>query len=345
MSAPDYFSEITYLMLETNSTCNLACRFCNRPQLVEMGLRAKKIMSREEFHSLCTLFTQTRLDTIKLEGLSEPMMCPQFEWYAETLRSYFPEAFVIIATNLQYNLEKTPFVATLPFVDMVYLSIDGVGSAYEEARPGAKYERLLSSLADIKRLVPKEVRQQKLHINFVCSPYNYQTLPKMYEFKEEYDLASVRINLAQNWNEDEMNPLDFSQEMLDFLQPYKGDVKGVSGWEYNECFWPFAGMIVDVYGDFRQCIINTSQEALGNVFNDDVRAIFNESAHYREVRRTLQKNCAPHVCRNCDYNNLSPILQKLQGGKHIPAPPRSFVMKEEFTIVKNSTEGVSPTGV
>jgi radical SAM protein with 4Fe4S-binding SPASM domain len=316
-------------MLETNSTCNLSCRFCNRPELESLGLRPQKTQTLEEFRQIAEIFLPCKVDTIKLQGLSEPMMCADFEQYAALLRALYPEAFVIIATNLQYNLEKTPFLATLPFVNFVYLSIDGVEEVYEEARVGARYERLLQSLADIKRLIPQEIRQQKLHINFVLSPDNFQTLPEIYRLKEEFGLGSVCINLAQNWFEDQQNSLVFTEEILTFLEPYKADVRGVAGWEFDECFWPFSGIVVDVYGDVRQCIINTSQTPLGNVFSDDIRALFNESEHYRSVRRSLQKNCAPHACRFCDYRFLSPLLMKLQGEKHKPSTPRKFVILDD----------------
>ena len=160
----DHFSQISYLMVEANSTCNLHCTTCNRDELVEKGFRPNKNLNSEEFQQILEQLKNCPIDTVKFEGISEPMMHPKFDELCEVLRNYFPTAFVIIATNLQYNLQKVPFLSTLPLVDMVYLSIDGIEDRYEKARVGARYSKLLKSLDDIKTLVPLSARKNKLHI-------------------------------------------------------------------------------------------------------------------------------------------------------------------------------------
>ena len=334
---PDYFSHLTYLMIETNSSCNLKCSFCNRERLKAEGYREAKNLTLDEFQKLIDEFSGCPIDTVKLEGISEPMLHPEFDQMARILKKAFPNAFVIIATNLQYTVGKTRFVETLPFVDMVYLSIDGTGDIYEAARPPAKWTKLEKSLQDIENLVPTEVRNSKLHINFTLTENNYQTLDEIYELKERYDLASVRINLAQNWNEDELNNLEFGRDLLETLDRYKNDVKGVPHWDYKDCFWPFAGMIVDVYGNVRQCIINTSQRPIGNIFNTSARKIYNESLHYQHVRQNLKQGSPTHSCQNCDYKNFSTLLAKIIP-QELNVTPRTFATptNEEFAIERAS---------
>lgn len=314
MSEINFFREIDYLVLEANSGCNLACKFCNRKDQEALGLRAAKNMTHQELKFILDKLSVCKINMIKFEGLSEPMLHPQFHELSQILRQTFNNAFIIIATNLQYNLRKVPFLQTIPFVDMIYLSIDGVGQAYEEARPGAKFEKLIKSLDDINELVDENTRAQKLHINFTLSPENYETLPSVYELQKKYKLASVRINLAQNWNEKEKNKLSFNKKILTFLEPYKNDVKGVGGWDYNQCFWPFNGLIVDVFGDIRQCIINMSMDAVGNIFKDDIETLYNESLHFKTARSMLNKNTSPKQCQNCDYKYLAPTLYDFFGG-------------------------------
>ena len=298
-------------MIETNSSCNLKCKYCNREDLVRVGVRPLKNLTEEEFRKMLDVFKDCNIDTVKLEGISEPMLHSRFDIMAKILKEYFPEAFVIIATNLQYKVERTPFLRTLDYVDMVYLSIDGTKRIYEEARPGAKYEKLLNSLDDIKRLVPKNVRNQKLHINFVLTGENYNDLPEVYKLRDKYDLSSVRINFAQNWNEGEIGSHSYSNEVIEMARRYKKDVKGVADWNYNRCFWPFAGISVDVFGDVRLCIINTSQVPLCNILKNDVEKYFNESDYYNNIRKSLQHNSATDSCSNCDYKALTEVLGKV----------------------------------
>lgn len=307
----DYFSKISYIELETNSSCNLDCKFCNRSYLSSLGLREPKNITQKEFIYILDQFKECRIDTIKIEGLSEPMLHPEFDKLSELVRNQFPKAFVIIATNCQYNLLDTPFLSTLPFVDMVYLSIDGTHGLYENIRKNASYSKLISSLDDIKANVPEKVRRQKLHINFTLTKENYLSLPEMYDLKNRYNLASVRINLAQNWNEDQLNPNIFDDEIISFLKEYKNDLKGVPDWKYHECFWPFNGLTVDVFGNARQCIINTSQKPLINIFESNIHEFFNQSEYYKGVREGLSADSPPPSCQNCDYNFLAPTLKKI----------------------------------
>jgi radical SAM protein with 4Fe4S-binding SPASM domain len=313
MSESASLRDLTYLVIEANSTCNLSCQTCNRPQLESQGLREKKLLTPEEFTKLLRHLGDAPIDTIKFEGLSEPMLHPRFDRLAHLLRDRFPKAHVIIATNLQYYLPHSPFCATLPWVDTVYLSIDGVGLTYERQRLGAKYDKLTRSLGHIRDLVPAEIRRGKLQINFTATVENYRDLPHVYALKEEYGLGAVRINLAQNWNEDEVNTNWFPREMLEFLKVYKSDVKGVPGWQYRDCFWPHSGTVVDVYGNVRQCLINTSQKPVGNIYINSLEEIFERSPHLMNAREALSANRPAESCRNCDYHHLSHKLREILG--------------------------------
>lgn len=304
------FNDISYMMIEVNSSCNLKCAFCNREELVKKGWRSPKNMNLVQFEEILKKFDNCKIDTIKLEGISEPMMHPEFDKFAKALRKKFPEAFIIVATNLQYNVGKTKFKETLDYIDMMYLSIDGVEEVYEKARQGSTYKRLLTSLEYIKENISKELRKEKLHINFTLTQENYQTLHKMYDIKQELDLASVRINIAQNWNEEQEINHNFSPDALETLKKYKKNLKGVADWDYNKCFWPFEGIVIDVFGNIRQCIINTSQKPIGNIFETNIEDIYN-GQYYKETRSKLKNNCAPESCKTCDYKKIAPLLKDI----------------------------------
>lgn len=307
----DYFSKITYLMIEPNSTCNLHCHFCTREYLEEKGWREPKILSVEEFRKIVELFKDCKIDTVKLHGLSEPFLHPQLSECAKVIREYFPEAFIITSSNLQYNILNSEFFKTLQYVDLIYLSIDGIGEMYEKIKTGGKFDRLIESLENIKRFISPEDRKKKLQISTVISRENYKELPKIYELKEKYGIGSVRINLAQNWDEGQLNKWEVDEEVLEYLKQYKKDVKGVPVWDYKDCFWPYSGIVIDAAGNVRQCILNTTQKPIGNIFQEDIKKIFNEKMHYLELREKLGKNIAPDACKTCDYKFLTKYLQKI----------------------------------
>lgn len=318
------FSNLSYLMIETNSACNLACLSCNRSRLENEGRRKTKNVSAQEWHKMLEVFKDCPLEMIKVEGLSEPMLHPEFDQLLKILRDYFPKSFVIIATNLQYQFATSPFLKSLPYVDMVYLSLDGVGDLYEKIRPPAKWATAKKWLEEAKVYIPESERRKKLHINFTATEQNVCQLDEIYKLKDEYHLASVRINLAQDWNGDRANSHHFGNKFLEQLERYKQDVKGVAGWQYQDCFWPYEGMVVDVFGDVRQCVINTSQNPLGNIFKDDIVKLYNESPHYLDLRNKLSCNRAGKDCTNCDYRFLASTLETFFGGAYVQNTPRKF---------------------
>lgn len=317
----NYFNNISYLVIEVNSSCNLKCTYCNREELVKTGYRETKTISPLDLENALIKFTDCKIDTIKLEGISEPMLHNKFDECTKVVKKFFPNAHLIVATNLQYEISKTSFLKSLEYIDMLYLSIDGVGDIYEKARPPAKFSRLIQSLEYIKENVPPSLKK-KLHINFVASNENVDTLSEIYKLKDFYSLSSVRINIAQNWDEKNNSKISFTENFINTLKKYKQDVKGVPDWSYSDCFWPFEGLVIDVFGDVRQCIINTSQKPLANIHKDNLETFFNSSDHYVETRRKLSCDTAGDNCRNCDYKYLATPLREILG--ELKVEPRSF---------------------
>ncbi len=330
MKAPiDHFSNISYLMVETNSTCNLKCAFCSRTALDEAGLRPTKILTEDEFKAVLDPFKDCPIDAMKIQGLSEPFMHPHFDKMAAMARGYFPKAHIIVISNMMYKLEKTKMLQTLPYISELFFSIDGTGEVLEAARAGSSWKKALETLADVKRLFPDDFRKNKTFLNFTLTEHNYKELPKIYALQKEYDLAGVRFNLAQNWFEDEVNQHTYSDEITDFIWPYREDLKGVGGWEYKDCFWPFEGAIIDCYGDVRQCLVNTTMKPIGNVFKEDIREIYNNSKVFIEAREMLSRNCPPDQCKTCDYAHLSGLLAKLQSGLTNTVKARNVKVNQE----------------
>lgn len=311
-------------MIETNSTCNLKCVTCNREDLKANGLRSDKYLSATEFDKRLHLFKDCKIDTVKIEGISEPMLHPDFSKMCKILKGYFPNAFVIMATNCQYNVDKVPFLSSLQYVDQVYLSIDGIEDIYEQTRLGAKWSKLLNFLERIEDLVSEDDRSSKLFINFTLTEFNYKTLPNIYKLSDKYGLAGVRINLAQNWNQDELNSHQFDKDLIKTLKKYSHDLKGIPNWSYKDCFWPYAGVVIDVYGNIRQCIINTSQDPIFNIDKEGFKDFFNNSPHYKRIRESLSNDKAERECENCDYKHLSPILEEIFNGRECPNTQRKF---------------------
>lgn len=323
--ASEKFDRITYLTLEANSACNLSCINCTRSSLESEGHREAKNLTAAELRLILDQFKYCPIDTIKFIGLSEPMLHPEFHTLCGIVRDYFPKTHLVISTNLMYSPDRSPLFKTIPIADEVYLSVDGTNEIYEKIRAGATYERLLASLKQIQLRVPHELRSKRLFLNFTLNDENSGELKKIYQLKSDYGLAGVRLNLAQNWSSKNPSHHSFSLSSLEKLKPYLADLKGVGGWNYKDCFWPFNGASIDVFGDIKPCTVNTDVPSLGNLFKQNISEIYS-SPRYQAMREAILRNRAPKGCENCCYSQLSGTLAHVFGETRGNKPrPRSVL--------------------
>ena len=299
---------IEYAYLETTNYCNLNCTFCNRDEVV----KKLKHMSLEEWKLVMEKLKHQPIKEAKLMGLGEPFMHPQFSEICRIFKEYFPEAFLIVATNCQYKMNDN-FKKSLEFIDLLYLSIDGYKESYEKFRPPSKWFKLINFLNELK----KTDRQGcKITCNYVVNNENIIDISKIDELCKEYKLEELRLNIAQDWSEDNsISKYDkisgYTMDQINYLKKnYSQNIKGKAPWTWSDCFWVKTGIYMTVNGDLKVCALNTDTKSIGNIFNDTLDKSLN-SLKMQEIRNGCSKNIPSKHCINCSYKELSPILEKL----------------------------------
>lgn len=307
------FDQINYLMIEPNSHCNLRCLSCTREDLVKAGYRKPKSIEQKDFRFILDQLKNCPLDTIKLEGMSEPFLHPDLLNLVEITKEYFPKAHLILISNLQYKIQNTEVLKILNQTDAFYISIDGTGGIYESLRPPAKWDLMLRNLEWLSQ--QSTVKQKsKIFLNFTASQKNYTEIPMVEDLRKKFGFQELRINLIQDWREQSFNQNEFPMQMIEFLKDYKVNLKGVTPWSYQDCFWPFNGVVIDVEGNVRQCVLNTTQIPLGNVFENSLQEIYDQNPTLNRVRSALNQNKCEASCTTCDYANISPVLSQIFEG-------------------------------
>lgn len=299
---------ITYAYLETTNYCNLNCTFCNRDEVV----KKLKHMSLEEWKLVLEKLKHQPIKEAKLMGLGEPFMHPQFSEICKMFKEYFPEAFLIVATNCQYKMNDN-FKKSLKFIDLLYLSIDGYKESYEKFRPPSKWFKLINFLDELKKTNRQGCR---ITCNYVVNNENIIDIPKIDELCKEYKLEELRLNIAQDWSEENsISKYDkisgYSIDQINYLKKnYSQNIKGKAPWTWSDCFWVKTGIYMTVNGDLKVCALNTDTDSIGNIFNDTLDKSLN-SVKMQEIRDGCSKNIPSKHCANCSYKELSPILEKL----------------------------------
>lgn len=248
----------------------------------------------------------------KLMGLGEPFLHPEFSSICKMFKEYFPDAFLIVATNCQYKINKN-FTESLKFIDMLYLSIDGYKESYEKFRPPSKWSKLIKFLEELK-----DVNRYKCKItcNYVVNKENILDISKIDDLCKIYKLEELRLNIAQDWSENKnishSNTISgYTSEQMEYLKEnYSKNIKGKAPWTWSDCFWVNTGIYMTVEGNLKVCALNTDTESLGNIFEKSLYEILN-SKKMNEIRNGCKNNIPSKHCQNCSYKELSPILEKL----------------------------------
>tara|TARA_Y100000996_G_C22512679_1_gene639090 strand:- start:1 stop:921 length:921 start_codon:yes stop_codon:yes gene_type:complete len=299
---------ITYAYLETTNYCNLSCTFCNRDEVV----KKLKHMSLTDWQLVLEKLKHQPIKEAKLMGLGEPFLHPKFSTICKMFKDYFPNAFLIVATNCQYKM-NTNFKDSLKFIDLLYLSIDGYKESYEKFRPPSKWSKLINFLEELKNTSRHNC---KITCNYVVNRENIIDISKIDELCKEYNLEELRLNIAQDWSEEKSientNFISgYSNEQISYLKDnYSANIKGKAPWTWSDCFWVNTGIYMTVEGNLKVCALNTDTESLGNIFKEPVDKILN-SKKMNEIREGCNKNIPSKHCENCSYKELSPILEKL----------------------------------
>lgn len=293
---------ITYAYLETTNYCNLACRSCNREEVIGALQHMPVFKFRELVGKL-----GPDIKEAKLMGMGEPFLHPGFSQICQIFKEAYPGSFLISSTNCQFTPGEN-FRNSLKNIDLLYLSIDGYGNSYERDRPPAKWSKLISFLEELRDM---ERHGCRMAINYTVTPINVTDISKTNELLREFNLDELRLNLVQDWSQDSNSVGTFTDDQLSYLREHWGHaIKGKSQWEFSDCFWVDSGVYVSVNGDVKVCCMNTSARSMGNIFTDPLTRIHNTQS-YVDVKRGCKTNNPTEHCINCSYSSLKKQLNKV----------------------------------
>ena len=307
-------NKITYAYLETTNYCNLDCSFCNRSDVIG----PLKHMSLDDWGKLLDGIKHHSIEEAKLMGMGEPMLHPQFDEICRMFKEVFPDCFLIVATNCQYNIKeglefRRKFQESLKYIDMLYFSIDGWDESYERDRDPAKWSKLIKFLKDFETINRYDC---DCVVNYVVNAYNVYDIEKVDKLRIDNKLGMLRLNIAQIWDKDtkmsdDLATSGYTMEQLDYLRDTWGDnIEGKSKWDFKDCFWVQNGIYTTVEGHIKMCCMNTGAEPFGNLFENTIDEI-REMEDYQNVKRGCNINKPTSHCKNCSYKELAPMLEYL----------------------------------
>ncbi len=178
------------VIVELANTCNLDCPMC---RVGEHGVDPRRFMPLERFEALGPqLFAHAR--EVRLNGLGESTLVPDFERYLDVLQRY-PVAVELITNGTGSSSVYREMVRrghTLLF------SWDAATpELFERLRRPARWQPLVDTLTYVAAEALDNGRQDQLHLLFTLQPSNREELPALVALAAKWGIPHVLVNVAK----------------------------------------------------------------------------------------------------------------------------------------------------
>lgn len=318
------------MWIDITTRCNINCFMC--PRTYDKSFKGHD-MSIEVFDKIKNTLFPT-LSFVELQGYGEPMLAKNFDYFYNSAVNYGVDVrFVTNGTLLNKENMKT-FIENNTHI---FISMDApTEQTFDKIRPKANFNKIISNIEAFYRIKANYPNSySNIYIMFVAMRQNIEELPQMVEFcsklgvgflnvsyfyvnegipKEHHnqilynhkDLADNMFRAAKKRAEE----LNFTLNLPAFFNPENNDnvkdqnkineeAKSTSIYP-QKCFDPWAKVYVDCNGMVKPCCAYNSdvgdlnKEAFGEIWNNQ---------KYQKLRRKVNSNFPPLLCKECTTNN------------------------------------------
>jgi radical SAM protein with 4Fe4S-binding SPASM domain len=297
---------VPFAQIEPTSVCNLRCAMCQRDRLESVGH-----MSLAQFEHI--LDELKGLRAVKLQGLGEPMLNPDFIAMMQALRARGIRAYSALnATKIDAdNAEQLASVA-----DRIELSLDSADPGqFSAIRRGAALDDVIARIRVLVEARNRRSQVLEIRANAVVHTAEREALARLFELVSRLGLDGLNLNVVQFWNVGEggesagadgavLNRQDLERlvSVVDSLSwdwslraRLMGPTEG-----YENCPWHRGGVYVSWQGHVTPCCQRPDPRTVqfGNLLEQPFEVIWN-SDEYRRFRNELAAGRPPETCRTC----------------------------------------------
>jgi radical SAM protein with 4Fe4S-binding SPASM domain len=295
---------VPFAQIEPTTVCNLRCAMCERDRLDAVG----HMRLGEFLHILNELDS---LQAVKLQGLGEPMLNPDFVPMMEALRARGIRAYSALNAT-QINADNAEALASV--ADRIELSLDSADPAqFSAIRRGARLDDVLARIHALVEARNRRGQFLELSANAVVHTADRAALKALFELVSRLGLDRLNLNVVQFWNVGEGEKLPEGVALRpDELEAMAAQVESLS-WDwslparvmgptagYENCPWYRGGLYVSWQGFVTPCCQRPDPRTIsfGNLLKESFDAIWNSDA-YRRFREELAAGRPPASCRTC----------------------------------------------
>lgn len=304
------------VMLELTNLCHNKCVICPRQysygEAMDKGCmnleNAKKIINE----------IYPYLDSIGLTGLGETFLYPHLAEIASYIKSKKKSIVISLSTNTNVPGFIDKIKETLPYIDTLQVSIDGIEDVYEQIRVNAKFDE---AIRNIKEILPLTLAHKvDLMFNVVISKENFHQMSNLIELTHQLGVRYINfnyLNLVSLTNTDvdyyrffytpqfetELNNALATAQRLKHIEVTGLNFRGSNG--FKKCPFPWTHFYITWDGYMTPCCAKPFPKILnfGNVFTDGVLPTLNSDS-FINFRKCWRKNASPQFCIKCQFIEL-----------------------------------------
>ncbi len=295
-----------FAQIEPTTVCNLRCAMCERDRLDSVGH-----MRLDQFEHI--LDELDGLSAVKLQGLGEPMLNPDFVPMMQALRARGIRAYSALNATL-INADNAESLASV--ADRIELSLDSADPAqFSAIRRGARLDDVLDRIRVLVEARNRRGQFLELSANAVVHTADRGALKALFELISRLGLDRLNLNVVQFWDigeGDEPAPKGGAVLDAEDLDRIRAEVDSLS-WDwslparmmgptegYENCSWYRGGIYVSWEGYVTPCCQRPDPRTInfGNILEQSFGAIWNSDA-YRRFREALAAGRPPETCRTC----------------------------------------------
>jgi MoaA/NifB/PqqE/SkfB family radical SAM enzyme len=308
----------THIEVEPTTRCNATCGTCSRTSLARSELRQDLQPGALEK----ILVTFPELKSIRLLGLGEPFLNPDFEAILKMLKD---------RGILTWLISNGSLLDSGHIRDLIHEYVFDIGVSIDSADP-EEFQRLRPMgrvgleevLAGIRKLIGERRAGRSnviIGVSATISHTNYGGLDAIGDLCVDLGVDYLSVVAVENWliagDVGYESSAKFVAESVKHAALIRRQVAALRrrmllhgillGYKTPEkrlgrCHWPFSSIHVTVDGTVTPCCIRTQAETHGlfNLFSDEPFEVFWNGEAYKDLRRAHRsKDVSNRLCGNC----------------------------------------------
>lgn len=307
------------IVLEVTNHCNLKCMTC--PLQYDSGKEMDKgVINKKQIFKIIDEIAPY-VDNIGLTGLGETLIHKNLVEILQYIKAKNQGIQTSISTNAHVPKTNDYLLKIIPYLDQLQISIDGIGSVYNQVRVDGNYDFFKENVIKYKSIC--DLYNVPILFNFTIVKENYHQMPEILDLANELGVQYVNMNpinvTAVSALDKTYYKLFSSESYIDILELTISkskklkkvhfsiyDYKTKNG--FNKCIYPWIHNYVSWDGFLVPCCARPFPKELhfGNVFEGGLLNCLN-TKEFRKIRKMWFKNETPNFCKDCSICELEPI--------------------------------------